>query len=181
MPEIMSASRSVSAGNFFGHRVADGHAMPSNLRCSGQPSGSAGSLSSLRLVSAALTVRDVGVDCQRDLPAIFCCDDGIMIERCQKCGASDTGIDPIALPRDGYGRPKPESVDPHAQLGRKQGRSGEYDQAREFGKDGKLKRDIDFTNHGRKDHPIPHQHRYEPNETGGTARRLPAEPLEKPK
>ena len=76
------------------------------------------------------------------------------------------------LPRDKDGRPQPHTDRPHSQLGRREGRNGEYDQAREFGENGEVKRDIDFTDHGRPDtHPNPHQHRTEPNPTGGTPRR----------
>ena len=84
-----------------------------------------------------------------------------------------------ALPRDKHGNPIPDSDAPHTQLGTKRGRNGDYTQAREFDANGKPVRDIDFTDHGRpQNHPNPHQHRYVPNETGGTPRRLKdAEPL----
>jgi len=65
----------------------------------------------------------------------------------------------------------------HSQLGTRQGSSGKYPKAREFGPDNKVIREIEFTNHGRSDHPNPHQHRYIPNKTGGTAERGPEEPL----
>lgn len=67
----------------------------------------------------------------------------------------------------------------HTQLGAKQGRKGEYRQAREFDEQGRPVKDIDFTNHGRpQNHPKPHQHRYIENETGGTLQRMSeAEPL----
>ena len=49
---------------------------------------------------------------------------------------------------------------------------GDYTQAREFDAKGKPVRDIDCTDHGRPlDHPNPHQHKYEPNSTGGTLKR----------
>lgn len=83
------------------------------------------------------------------------------------------------LPRDDNGLPKPDSEaigTKHSQLGTKQGRKGKYNQAREFDENGKAVKDIDFTDHGRK-HPNPHQHRYIPNETGGTMKRGPYEPL----
>ncbi|HXH55195.1 MAG TPA: hypothetical protein VNK03_05580, partial [Gammaproteobacteria bacterium] len=57
----------------------------------------------------------------------------------------------------------------HSQLGTRQGSSEKYPKAREFGPDNKVIREIEFTNHGRSDHPNPHQHRYIPNKTGGTA------------
>ncbi|NJK63930.1 MAG: hypothetical protein HC921_15710 [Synechococcaceae cyanobacterium SM2_3_1] len=82
------------------------------------------------------------------------------------------------LPRDMHGNPIPESNAPHTQLGTKSGRKGKYSQAREFDANGNPVRDIDFTNHGRPEHPNPHQHRYLPNETGGTPRRGPTEPLQ---
>jgi len=81
------------------------------------------------------------------------------------------------LPRDKHGNPVPDSSAPHTQLGTKKGRNGEYTQAREFDASGKPVRDIDFTNHGRADHPNPHQHKYTPNGTGGTPKRGPTEPL----
>jgi hypothetical protein len=83
------------------------------------------------------------------------------------------------LPRDKHGNPVPDTNAPHTQLGTKRGRNGDYTQAREFDGNGKPVRDIDFTDHGRpQNHPNPHQHRYVPNETGGTLRRLKdAEPL----
>lgn len=61
----------------------------------------------------------------------------------------------------------------HTQLGRTKGRKGDYNQGREFDKDGKPTRDIDFTDHGRPEtHPDnPHIHRWTPNETGGTRTR----------
>jgi hypothetical protein len=78
-----------------------------------------------------------------------------------------------ALPRDKNGNPIPDSNAPHTQLGTKKGRNGDYTQAREFDANGKPVRDIDFTDHGRpQNHPNPHQHRYVPNDTGGTLRRL---------
>lgn len=91
-----------------------------------------------------------------------------------------------ALPRDKHGNPVPDANAPHTQLGAKSGRKGDYTQAREWGSDanGKLvpKRDIDFTDHGRRqNHPSPHQHDYIPNPTGGTHQRSrEAKPLELP-
>jgi hypothetical protein len=82
-----------------------------------------------------------------------------------------------ALPRDKFGNPVPESSLPHSQLGKEQGRKGEYFSAREFGKDGKPVRDIHFTDHGRNGHPNPHQHKYESNPTGGTPKRGDPQPL----
>lgn len=84
------------------------------------------------------------------------------------------------LPRDQHGNPVPDTNAPHTQLGTRSGRNGDYPQAREFDANGKPVRDIDFTGHGRADHPNPHQHRYVPNETGGSLRRGPSEPLQYP-
>jgi uncharacterized Zn-binding protein involved in type VI secretion len=86
------------------------------------------------------------------------------------------------LPRDKHGNPVPSSKYPHTQLGTKNGRNGDYTQAREWqNKNGKLvpKRDIDFTDHGRPgSHSNPHQHDWVRNQTGGTPRRTPGKPLE---
>lgn len=80
------------------------------------------------------------------------------------------------LPRDTNGRPIPDTDAPHTQLGTRQSRSQpgtSYRQAREFDENGKPVRDIDWTNHGRGDHPSPHQHPYHPE----TGRRLPWTPF----
>jgi hypothetical protein len=87
------------------------------------------------------------------------------------------------LPRDKNGNPIPDSDLPHSQIGSKEGRKGEYTQAREWGYDDKgnlvPKKDIDFTDHGRPgDHPNPHQHRWIDNETGGTPKHGSAKLLE---
>ncbi|MGA8163780.1 MAG: RHS repeat-associated core domain-containing protein [Waddliaceae bacterium] len=91
----------------------------------------------------------------------------------------DSSFPDRPLPRDEYGNPIPESIAPHTELGTKQGRKSKYPQAREFDKNGTPVRDIDFTDHGRPEsHPNPHQHRWEPNETGGTPKRSKdAQPL----
>lgn len=82
------------------------------------------------------------------------------------------------LPVTGDGIPLPESDAPHTELGTRNGRKGKYPQAREFDKDGKPVRDIDFTDHGKPHrHPNPHQHRREDNPTGGSRSREDAEPL----
>ncbi|MFI7642815.1 LamG-like jellyroll fold domain-containing protein [Nonomuraea sp. NPDC049400] len=83
------------------------------------------------------------------------------------------------LPRDEHGGPKADSDYPHTQLGWKKGRRDKYPQAREFGYDGEVMRDYDFSDHGRPEvpgHENPHQHRYEENPTGGYKKRGPAEP-----
>jgi RHS repeat-associated protein len=81
--------------------------------------------------------------------------------------------------KDGTPQSDPEASGSHTQLGKKEGRKGQYRQAREFDKDGKVVKDIDFTDHGRpQNHPNPHQHDYKPNSTGGTPQRDPnAKPL----
>lgn len=82
------------------------------------------------------------------------------------------------LPRTEGGEPKPDpdATGPHTQLGRKDGRKGDYNQAREFDANGKPVKDIDFTDHGR-NKPNPHQHPYKPGQTGGTLQRGATEPL----
>ncbi|HVQ17092.1 MAG TPA: Ig-like domain repeat protein, partial [Vicinamibacterales bacterium] len=94
-------------------------------------------------------------------------------------GKSNTRFPDRRLPRDKHGNPipDPEAEGAYSQLGQAEGRRvGKYDQAREFDADGKPVRDIDFTDHGR-GHPNPHQHRYNPNPTGGTPQRGDPEPL----
>jgi len=82
---------------------------------------------------------------------------------------------PLPLPRDKSGIAIADSSYPHTQIGtRISRRTGEtYIQAREFGYNGEIIKDIDFTNHQRYDHTNPHQHRY--NQT--TGKRQAAEPL----
>lgn len=78
------------------------------------------------------------------------------------------------LPRneDGTPAPDPEATGPHTEIGTKKGSKGDYKQAREFDANGKPVKDIDFTDHGRPQyHTDPHQHRYQPNKTGGTPKR----------
>ncbi len=79
------------------------------------------------------------------------------------------------LPRDPHTKePVPETDAPHTELGTKDGDKGKYPQAREFNGDGNWIRDIDFTDHGRRqNHPCPHQHECLPNPTGGTPKRDP--------
>ena len=82
------------------------------------------------------------------------------------------------MPTDNYGQPAPDSEHPHVQLGRRTGRKSRYPKAREWGKDGELIRDIEFTDHGgRKNHPDPHQHKYTPNPTGGRKQKGKPEPV----
>lgn len=92
---------------------------------------------------------------------------------------ADSAFPDRDLPRAKGGEPAPEpdAAGPHTQLGRADGRYGRYKQAREFDKDGKPVRDIDFTEHRPGTHPNPHQHRSIPNKTGGTPSRGRAEPL----
>ena len=83
------------------------------------------------------------------------------------------------LPVTPNGIPIPETDAPHTELGTREGGGGKYPQGREFDKDGKPVRDIDFTDHGRPPtHPNPHEHPYEPNPTGGSSRRGDPRPLE---
>lgn len=74
------------------------------------------------------------------------------------------------LPRDEKtDEPLPDVDCPHTQLG---WRKGKYPQAREFDENGKPIKDIDFTDHDRpQNHPCPHQHPYNENDTGGTKQR----------
>ncbi|MFZ0564650.1 MAG: RHS repeat-associated core domain-containing protein, partial [Chlamydiales bacterium] len=91
---------------------------------------------------------------------------------------SDIYVPDRPLPRDDYGVPIPDTDAPHSQLGTRTGSKGKYPQAREFDKDGKPVRDIDFTDHGRpEEHTNPHQHKYKDNETGGTPERDNPEPV----
>jgi hypothetical protein len=72
------------------------------------------------------------------------------------------------LPTNQHGVPIPSSNTPHTQLGTRHGRNGDYTQAREFGENGSLIKDIDFTDHGRpNNHTNPHQHIWQMNPTGG--------------
>lgn len=65
---------------------------------------------------------------------------------------------------DKHGVPVAEGKHLHTQLGTN--RKGKYPQAREFGADGEIMRDIDFTDYGRPhDYTRPHQHKYVENET----------------
>ncbi|EKN90440.1 RHS repeat-associated core domain protein [Leptospira interrogans str. 2002000623] len=86
------------------------------------------------------------------------------------------------LPNNKNGVPLPDVNLPHTQIGYQKGRKGDYTQAREwnYNDKGKLeaKRLIDFTDHGRPaNHANPHQHKFLPNPTGGTAKHGPSEPL----
>lgn len=84
------------------------------------------------------------------------------------------------LPRNANGIPvaDAEASGAHTQLGTKKGRKGSYTQGREFDAKGNAVKDIDFTDHGRPNqHTNPHQHKYFPNQTGGTPKRGPEEPL----
>ncbi len=87
---------------------------------------------------------------------------------------------PLPMTEDGV--PIPDTDDSHTQLGTKDSkrRPGEkYPQAREFDKNGKPVKTIDFTDHGEPHiHPNPHEHLYEPNPTGGTPQRGDPKPLE---
>lgn len=83
------------------------------------------------------------------------------------------------LPTDPHtGNPviDPHVVGPHTQLGKRTSKStGEtYVQGREFDENGNRVKDIDHTDHGRKDHDNPHEHPYDP----ATGKRLPNQPLQ---
>jgi len=80
---------------------------------------------------------------------------------------------PLPMTEDGV--PIPDTDTPHTQLGirdSKRKKGERYPQAREFDKDGKPVKTIDFTDHGRPhEHTNPHQHVPKGNETGGTPNR----------
>ena len=92
---------------------------------------------------------------------------------------TDTYAPDRPLPHDEDGRHIPDTDAPHTQLGTGDGRKGNYPQAREFDKNGKPIRDIDFTDHGRPhNHTNPHQHEWKDNPTGGSKiRETEAQPL----
>ncbi|MGV7208243.1 hypothetical protein ACLB1G_10360 [Oxalobacteraceae bacterium A2-2] len=99
-----------------------------------------------------------------------------------KASRQGSGFPDRELPRDANGAPlrDPEAEGAYSQLGQKDGRYGKYDQARVWDTDGRPIKDIDFTDHGRPgSHTNPHEHRYVPNPTGGTAQHGPAQPLRK--
>ncbi|QDG54391.1 hypothetical protein FIV42_27695 [Persicimonas caeni] len=91
------------------------------------------------------------------------------------------------MPKTKHGEHQADTDAPHSQIATKRSKrgKGDYTQAKEWGydEDGNLvpKRQIDFTDHGRPDkHTSPHQHKYVPNETGGSPKRGEPEPLEEP-
>ena len=141
-------SGKISRGELSGRMTARAAAARTVLR--NTPAG--------RTVNAVLTVASI-----------------VLNESSDDSGGERTADDP--LPRDENGNPVPESDNPHTQLGTKKGRKGSYPQGREFGANGEHVKDIDFTDHGRGDHPNPHEHPIVPNETGGTPKRGPARPL----
>ena len=74
----------------------------------------------------------------------------------------------LPLPRNQNGVNLPSSLDPHTQIGWAFGRKGGYKQTRQWGKDGKLIKTTDWTDHGRPlQHPNPHDHLHTTNPTGG--------------
>jgi RHS repeat-associated protein len=90
-----------------------------------------------------------------------------------------TGPDgrPLPLPRGPNGELAPSSMDPHTQIGWREGRRGGYVQTREFGPNGQPVKQVDWTDHGRPaQHTDPHVHDYVPNPTGGTPQHGPARP-----
>ena len=93
---------------------------------------------------------------------------------------TDVYVPDRPLPRDPRTKePTPEANVPHTELGTREGTKGKYPQAREFDAQGKPVKDIDFTDHERsQNHPNPHEHKWNPNPTGGTPQRsTDAEPL----
>ena len=77
---------------------------------------------------------------------------------------TDTNGNKLGLPRNKDGKlvngtsHKPDSLNPHTQIGNKKGRKGEYTQTLEWGKNGKPIQRTDWTDHGRGDHVNPHSH-----------------------
>ena len=100
----------------------------------------------------------------------------------EKCSKDDVeaGYAPDRpLPLDENGIHIPDTDSSHTQLGTTNGSKGKYRQGREFDKDGKPVKDIDFTDHGRPtNHANPHQHDWKDNPTGGSKIRGKQEPLD---
>jgi hypothetical protein len=93
-------------------------------------------------------------------------------------GKEEQSSDAQPLPRDKNGVPIPDSEYPHTQLGNKKGSKGTYRQTREWGSNGQLNKDTDWTDHGRPgNHSNPHDHDWIPNPTGGSLQRGPAKPV----
>ena len=65
------------------------------------------------------------------------------VPKCTKTGEK------LPLPRNQDGVNLPSSSDPHTQIGWAFGRKGDYKQTRQWGKDGKLIKTTDWTDHGR--------------------------------
>jgi len=80
----------------------------------------------------------------------------------------------LQLPQRPNGEPLPSSMDPHTQIGWREGRRGSYPQPREFGPNGQPIKQVDWTTHGRPRHTDPHVHDYLPNPTGGSPQPGPA-------
>jgi len=92
-----------------------------------------------------------------------------------------TSSDPLRRDANGKAIPDPEAQGAaHSQLGTKtsQSQAGnpQYKQALEYDENGNPVRRIDFTDHGRSDHPDPHQHVIDPN----TGKIGPTQPLPPP-
>jgi RHS repeat-associated protein len=100
---------------------------------------------------------------------------GTALANFMKSDSPDPQFEPYSpdrkLPTTRGGKPIPEAnpdgspAAAHTQLGKKQSRNaevGKYTKGREFDAQGNHVRDVDFTNHGRGDHPNPHQHRIDP-------------------
>jgi len=98
----------------------------------------------------------------------------------QTTNTSDTrtASDPLRVDKHGNKIPDPEDVvSKHSQVGTKKEHKGNYRVYREFNELGEPIKDIHKTNHGRKDHTNPHQHRYKDNPTGGSKQWGDHEPL----
>jgi len=83
----------------------------------------------------------------------------------------------LPLPKSKHGVFLPSSLDPHTQIGYRNGRGGGYRQTRQWGTNGKLVKTTDWTSHYHQQHPNPHDHFAKPNRTGGTPERDFAQPF----
>gem|GEM_PF-1941960 len=84
------------------------------------------------------------------------------------------------LPKTKDGVPVPDVDDAeHTQLGSRTSKSSgeDYRQTREWDNQGNPVKTTDWTDHNRKDHTDPHDHRYLPNSTGGSPNRDKGQPM----
>ena len=87
--------------------------------------------------------------------------------------------EPLPLPSGPNRELAPSSMDPHTQIGWREGRNGGYVQTREFWPNGEPVKQVDCTDHGRPGRRTdPHVHAYSPNPTGGSPQLGPARPPE---